>query len=163
MSEAPRQQGNAAPVFFDAELRPHRSLDPRGFVLLMTAVCIVSFTAGMGFFLAGAWPVIGFLGVDVLLIYLAFRINYRSGGIRETLRLTPGGLEVVRQARQGARQSWKFQSAWLQVQAAGGRGKGLRLRSHGKSLVVGSFLTPRECDELARALQQALMECRTAR
>ena len=163
MFEEPRQQENAAPVFFDAELRPHRSLDPRGFVLLMAAVCAVSFAAGLGFFLAGAWPVIGFLGVDVLLIYLAFRINYRQGGIRETLRLTPAALEVVRQAKRGARQSWRFQPTWLQVHAEGGRGKGLRLMSHGKSLVVGAFLTPSECDELARALQQALMDCRAAR
>src|SRR5690606_29773979 len=77
-----------APTLFDAELRPHRSLSPRGFLLLMSGVCALSFTGGLAFFLAGAWPVVGFLGADVLLIYLAFRASYRSGCLVERLHLT---------------------------------------------------------------------------
>src|SRR3546814_1874361 len=71
------------PALFDVELRPHRSLSPRGFLLLMALICAISFTGGLFFYLMGAWPVIGFMGADVLLIYLAFRINYRSGHLVE--------------------------------------------------------------------------------
>src|SRR3546814_12592383 len=83
-------------ALFDAELRPHRSLSPRGFLLLMASVCAFSFAGGLAFYLAGAWPVIGFLGADVLLIYLAFKINYRSGRLVERLHLTRDRLTVIR-------------------------------------------------------------------
>ena len=81
-------------LLFDAELRPHRSLSPQGFLWLMGGICLFSFSAGLAFFLVGAWPVIGFLGADVLLIFFAFRVNYRRAHMRETLKLTPEHLQV---------------------------------------------------------------------
>ena len=66
---------------FSAVLTPHRSLGPRGFLLLMAAVAVASFTTGLVFLLAGAWPVIAFLAADVLLIYWAFLLSYRSGRV----------------------------------------------------------------------------------
>jgi len=83
-------------LVFGAELVPHRSLPPQGFLLLMTTIGVISFGAGIAFYLAGAWPVVGFLGLDVLLIYLAFRINYRRGDLREILELTRDDLLVRR-------------------------------------------------------------------
>ena len=51
----------------------------------MGLIGLVSFAAGAMFFVVGAWPVVGFLGLDLLLIYLAFRASYRSGRAYETL------------------------------------------------------------------------------
>ena len=56
---------------FIAELRPYRSLGPRGFLVLMTFISLVAFVAGIIFMRAGAWPVLGFFGLDVVLIYIA--------------------------------------------------------------------------------------------
>ena len=67
------------PTLFSAVLTPHRSLSATGFVIVMALVGGVSFAAGIAFLLMGAWPVFGFFGLDVLLIYLAFRANYRAG------------------------------------------------------------------------------------
>jgi len=39
---------------FDAVLQPNTSLNPKGFLLLMTAIASVSFAAGMAFMLTGA-------------------------------------------------------------------------------------------------------------
>lgn len=150
------------PALFDAELRPHRSLSPRGFLLLMMGICGFSFAGGLGFYLAGAWPVIGFLGVDVLLIYLAFKINYRSGRLVERLYLTRDRLTVRRVWPGGRSRTWEFQPYWLQVvfdEEAATQERfdcPLILRSHGKSLTVGSFLTREERGEVARALRAAL-------
>ena len=72
----------------DAELRPHRSLGRAGFVALMAAVSLASFGAGAAFALAGAWPVLGFFGLDVALVWLAFRLNFRGGRLVERLRLS---------------------------------------------------------------------------
>ena len=73
---------------FHAVLMPHRSLGPTGFLVLMAASTGIAFVTGMIFLLAGAWPVLGFLGLDVLLIYAAFKLNYRSGRLYETVDLT---------------------------------------------------------------------------
>ena len=68
----------AQPDSYQAVLTPHRSLGPRGFLILMSAVATVSFVAGFAFLLMGAWPVFGFFGLDVALVYLAFKLNYRA-------------------------------------------------------------------------------------
>ena len=66
------------PKIFSALLTPHRSLGPTGFLILMACLGGLSFVSGIIFVSIGAWPVFGFFGLDVLLVYLAFRANYRS-------------------------------------------------------------------------------------
>ena len=145
-------------LFFDARLRPHRSLSPKGFLILMTAVSAVSFAAGMVFFLMGAWMVPGFLGLDVLLLYLAFRLNYRRGRLAETLQLGREALVVRRFLPSGRVQMWRFEPYWLRVQMDDPprRDSQLTLTSHGDRLIVGAYLTPRERLEVACALREAL-------
>ena len=130
----------------------------------MSGICLFSFAAGLACYLAGAWPVVGFLGADVLLIYFAFRINYRRAHMRETLQLTPDQLRVQRINHWGEIQTWDFQTYWLQVfldEQADGENI-LTLRSHGRSLVIGSFLPPREREEVAEALRHALDRSRVS-
>ena len=165
MVEPPKDHSGTAPaepVIFEATLTPHRSLSARGFVVLMAAVCLISFTAGLVFFLVGAWPVIGFLGLDVGLIYLAFRVNYRRGTAYETLRLTPNDLVVDRVDPRGRARRWRFQAHWLQVliDDPPRHDSQLVLRSHGRSLTIAGFLTARERAEVARALRRALVDAR---
>lgn len=145
-------------VWFDAVLHPHRSLSPVGFLILMVLLAGVSFTMGIMFLLAGAWPVFGFFGLDVLLVYIAFRANYRSGMVYETLRLTADDFTVRRVLPDGRAKSWRFQPYWLRVEMDNPprTDSKLRLRSHGKALVIGSFLTPLERLEVAQALRAAL-------
>ena len=152
------------PVLFDVLLTPHRSLPVQGFAILMATLCAVSFCAGLVFFIVGAWPVIGFLGIDVLLIYLAFKVNYRRANMHESLRLTRRDLTVVRVDPWGKARRWRFQPTWLQVQIDDPprHESQLTLRSHGKSLTIGSFLTPGERLDLAKALRDALQEAQTA-
>ena len=166
MTELHSHQATGVPeeVVFDVRLTPHRSLSPRGFVILTAAVGTVGFLAGLGFFLIGAWPVVGFLGLDVALIYLAFRMNYRHGRMYETLRLTRGDLMVERVNPWGERKSWRFQPSWLQVliDDPPQHDSTLTLRSHGRSLAIGGFLAPTERLDLANALRGALEEARSA-
>ncbi len=145
-------------ALLDLHLTPQRSLSPRGFVILMVAVGTVSFSAGLAFFLAGAWPVVGFLGLDVLLIYLAFKVNYRRGRISESLHLTENRLTVQRIHPSGRQEQWEFQPHWLQVlfDLPLRPDSQLVLRSHGRSLAVGAFLTARERLEIASTLRAAI-------
>jgi uncharacterized membrane protein len=154
---------DAAPtVYFDAVLRPHRSLPPSGFFAVMALVGGMSFCAGIVFVLAGAWPVTGFFGLDVLLVYVAFRLNYRSARLHETIHLTRDSLVVERIGVRGDRMRWQFQPYWLRVvfQEHDEDSNSLVLTSHGRSLLLGSFLAPGERRALAAALQDALARSR---
>ena len=155
---------NASPVFLDAELRPNRSLSPRGFRWLMGGLLAISFVAGIVFVSIGAWPVFGFFGLDVLLIWLAFRASYRSGAMFEYLRLTRDALEVKRIHPSGREQKWSFQPWWVRVSLPRPvrHESQLSLSSHGRRLVVGAFLSPRERGEVADALENALHRMRAA-
>ncbi len=143
---------------FSAVLTPHRSLGPKGFMVLMAAVCVVSFGTGLFFYLLGAWPVIGFMGLDVALIYLAFTLNFRALRLYETVDLTQEALTVTRVAPSGRSQSWSFNPYWvrLSVQQRIGRSSELSITSHGKRLVFASFLTDTEREDFASALTSAL-------
>jgi len=146
----------------DLVVYPHRSLGPTGFLALMAVLCGCSFAVGLGFFLSGAWPVVGFLGVDVLVVYLAFRLNYRAARAYETVRLTPGALEVTKVDPGGRGRRISFQPYWLAVDMDDPprRHSRLTLRSHGRWLEIGGFLTPEEKLDLARRLRRALDEAR---
>ena len=142
----------------DLVLYPHRSLSPAGFWLLMTLVAGFSFAAGVAFYLAGAWPVIGFFGLDVVLFYVAFRLSYRSGRVVETIRMRAADLVVQRTSPRGKVRSWSFQPYWLRVEldeSPQRRGQ-LALCSHGQRLVIGAFLAPAERRAVAKTLRAAL-------
>ena len=147
-------------VLFDVLLMPNRSLPPLGFALLMGAISLVSFGAGLTFYLIGAWPIVGFLGLDVLLVYIAFRVSFRRLRAFETLRLTQAVLVFERVSPAGARRRWTFQPYWLKVEFDDPphHGSQLRLWSHGRSVTVGAFLAPLERENLATALRQALQK-----
>ncbi|MBV8535232.1 MAG: DUF2244 domain-containing protein [Alphaproteobacteria bacterium] len=149
---------------FDIVLRPHRSLSPVGFAVIMSILAIWSFIGGLVFWLKGAWPVIGFLGIDIALVYWAFRASYGQGRAAERLRLAEGTLTVWRMDKRGAEERVAFPSYWLRVtleEDQNGPGQ-LFLSSHGRHLAVGAFLAPDERAELARELSAALRQARAA-
>lgn len=153
----------AGGLHFDAVLYPNRALGPIGFLLVMAGISGISFFAGMMAYMAGAWPVMGFFGLDVLLIYIAFRVNFRAGRIYETVQLDDASLLIRRFLPDGRILSWNFQSYWAKVELIE-RAQNLPLlavRSHGKYLVFGNFLTGEERAEFAAALRQALSRQRT--
>ena len=152
------RNSGTAEVCFDAVLHPHRSLSPIGFLILMVVLSAVSFTTGIAFLMMGAWPVFGFFGLDVLLVYIAFRANYRSGLVYETLRLTRDELSVRRVMPSGESKSWSFQPYWLRIEMDDPPryDSELRLSSHGNSLVIAAFLPMEEKVEVAEALKAAL-------
>jgi uncharacterized membrane protein len=155
---------SAEPPFFERVLMPHRSLPPRGFHVLMAVLFLFSVAVGIGFVSAGAWPVCGFFGLDVGLIWLAFRLSYRSARRSETLRLRDDAFTVERVDIYGERRTWRFQPFWLRVILEERRDESNRLllASHGKSLVIADFLGPPMRRELAATLCDALSRWRDA-
>jgi uncharacterized membrane protein len=151
-------------VFLDAVLAPHRSLPPVGFTILMAVLAGCSFCAGMVFVLHGAWPVMGFFGLDVGLVYIAFRINYRSARRQERIRLSREALTVERIGVRGDRRRWRFEPYWLRIvfEEEDADTNRLLITSHGRSLVLASFLGAAERRSFAGRLADAMARWRAA-
>ncbi len=151
------------PARFRAVLTPNRSLSRNGFLVLMAAVTVVNIVTGVVFLVLGAWPVFGFCGLDVLLIYWAFRVNYRDGRLSETIELDYGRLSLVRLSPKGEREQFEMNPYWTRVQIAEMPGRPCRLTfaSHGRELPFATFLSDDERRELASALNGELAALRT--
>jgi uncharacterized membrane protein len=153
----------AAVVFFATRLQPYRSLTWRNFRLLLMIFSGSSFFASMPFVLIGAWPVAGFMGLDVALFYFAFRVNYYAARAYEEVAVSYLELVVAKVSPAGERAEFRFNPAFVhleRVEHAEFGTQRLALVSRGKRLEIASFLGPVEKTDLAGALTRALLEAR---
>ena len=154
---------NDEPTLFSAVLTPHRSLGRTGFIVLMCLIGGISFVAGLVFFIAGAWPVMGFFGLDVLLVYIAFKVSYRTAAAYEQVTMTASTLTVRKVSHRGHVAEWTLNPVWVRLQREEHDEFGIErlfLISHGKRLPVATFLGPAEKASFANALSAALGEAR---
>ena len=155
-----QDQTHDQPKLFSARLTPHRSLNRTGFLVLMVFVAAVSFAAGVAFLLMGAWPVFGFFGLDLLVIWWAFRINFRRAAAVEEISVTPSELRVRRVSHRGHVVEWVLNPLWVRLDQTGDPEFGidrLYLVSRGRRVSIGSFLGPEEKASFAKALMVALL------
>jgi uncharacterized membrane protein len=144
---------------FHAVLTPYRSLGPRGFLAVMAIVGTVCFIGGLAFGVMGAWPVVGFFGLDVLIVWAAFRASYRSARAYEEIRLGDGTLLIRRVTARGEASEVRLDPYWarLIVDRVEDEGVvGLAVASHGQRHEIGAFLDPDARESFARALAAAL-------
>ncbi|MEQ8266191.1 MAG: DUF2244 domain-containing protein [Parvibaculum sp.] len=146
------------PLHFNALVTPHRSLSTRGFAILIGVVAAVNFTAGVLFMLKGAWPIFGFCGLEVLLVWWAFRANYRAARAHETVQLSDEELRIRRVDAKGNARAFSFQPYWVRLSLRKNPDESthLHLVSHGRELEVAAALSPHEREDFARALETAL-------
>lgn len=140
-------------LFMDAVLRPHRSLSLAAFKLMLIVVIAVNAIVAGVFIAHGAFPVAGFLGLDVLALWLAFRWNYRAARREEHVRVSAEQVHVAAIDAKGRAQHWVLNPLWARV---GRDGRGVLIRAGADQMRVGAFLSPKECDSFAAALGNAL-------
>jgi uncharacterized membrane protein len=148
---------------FEARIVPHRSLTPRGFRALMVLFTVISVASAIPFVLFGAWPVAGFMGLDVAILYLAFRANFRAARAYEDIRVTPLELLLAKVTAKGLRREWRFHPAWVRLDRQEHEDFGLlrlSLCSRGRSIEVAHFLGPDQKADFASNLSRALSEAR---
>jgi uncharacterized membrane protein len=143
----------------DLVLRPHRSLTPSGFRALMIVLAAFGIGSGVVVLWLGAWPVLGFLGADVILVYLAFKVSYAAGRAYERVRLSESALTVESVDRWGRRRAVDLQPHWLRVDISEAP-SGLTLTSRGHTVAIASFLPPDELDDVADTIRAALARLR---
>lgn len=151
------------PTLFEARLKPHRSLTRAGFAAVMLAVAGASFTLGAAFLMMGAWPVFGFLGLDVLLVYAALRASFRSARAYEDIHVTPNLLRVRQVSHYGHERENVANPRWVRMETERDEDYGmtrLALISRGVPLVIGAFLPPAQREQVAHGLGSALAEAK---
>jgi|SRR5579862_21777 len=151
------------PTIFNATITPHRSLPRVGFLIVMGVFGGVSFVCGMAFLIMGAWPIFGFFGLDVLLLYFAFRLNYRHAAAYEQVTMTPVALTVRKVSHRGKVREWVLNPLWVRLEKIVHEEFGvekLLLVSRGRQLAVANFLGPVEKASFAAALGNALAQAK---
>lgn len=152
-----------ADALFSAVITPHRSLSPSGFLIVMAVFGGISFVAGMVFLSMGAWPVLGFFGLDVALVYLAFRANYRSARAHEIVTITHDALTIRRVDQRGRAQEVSLNPYWARLSTETDEEfgmMGLKVIGKGNEMPIGDCLSPSERGELHKALSDALHQAR---
>ena len=149
-------------VHFATSLVPHRSLSPEGFRWLIRGAIAANLAIGLPMLLFGAWPVLGFLGLDVWLLWFLFKRSYLDARRSETLVLTDRELIVDRVSPDGEREQHRLDAYWLRVELTG-ESERLTLVSRGNRLVIGRFLAPVERERVSQQLKAALTEVRSPR
>ena len=144
---------------FAAEIRPHRSLGPKGFALVMAAFGALNLIISIPFFLLGAWPIVGFLGLDVLALWLAFRFSFAQARACEQVVLTYVELLVRKISARGAAREWRFNPLWVRIETETDEDFGmtrLALAARGDRLDLADALSPPERADFADAFGRAL-------
>ena len=158
MSETSELSPASSPVLLDIVLYPNQPLGTTGFAVLMGAIVAVSAGLGAAFMAIGAWPVSGFFGLDVLLVYFAFKTAFRRARRAEFIRLDGARLLVAQVDPGGRRREWQFDPGWARVtleEQPRPHGR-LLIGSHGRQVTIGTFLNGDERREIAEALRGAL-------
>ena len=145
---------------FRAILTPNCSLTPNGFAILMGVIALVSFAAGVAFLMMGAWPVFGFFGLDVAIIYWAFRRNFRDAERREIIEVTEHEVIVQRLHPGKPLDEQRFTRPWVRLALEHDDERelvgALTLSQSGRRLEIGSFLGSEERLGFFQALNRAL-------
>jgi uncharacterized membrane protein len=148
---------SAGPHLMQAVLTPHRSLSNKAFVIVLTSFALIDASITTAFLVQGAYPVAFFLILDVLALWLAFRINYRDGRALERVDVAPDVLLVSQRSAKGEDSHWMVSPLWAQVRPDA---RSIRIASAGRAVRVGAFLSPAERADFARALETALARAR---
>lgn len=149
--------------FFQALLTPHRSLGRTGFMVLMGTLSAAWLASGAIFLANGAWPVFGFLGLDVLLVYGAFRLNYRAARAREEVSVSRTSLDIRKIAPSGKAVAHHFNPFWSRFSVNRHAEIGITrmaVDSRGESVPIGAFLNPDDRESFASAFSGALAKAK---
>ena len=155
-------QTEARPLFA-ATLTPHRSLSRHGLRWVVATMAVGASIPGMIFFSLGAWPIVGFLGLDVLAVWWALSASMRDGRRIEKVTLWPDELEFMRVSAGGREELVRFNPLFVKLvidRDFNERTTGLHLRTRDADVELGAFLNADEKASFAKAFGTALKRAR---
>lgn len=155
-------QTQARPLFA-ATLTPNRSLGRRGLRVVIATLAVMASIPGMIFFSLGAWPIVGFLGLDVLLVWWAMSAALREGERLEEVTLWPDQLELRQVAPGGEEQLRRFNPFYVKLvidRDFDERTTALHLRTRDDDIEIGAFLSSDDKASFAKVFGTALKKAR---
>ena len=151
---------------YQRRLIPHRSLSKKGLSTLLFCLGLAGIAVSIPFFLLGAWPVVGFFGLDVLILYLAFRANMRAARAYEEVEISHVELKLRKVSARGAIRDWRFNPAWARLSTDRHEEFGtqrIAVIEGRRQVEIGAFLGAEAKDELAESFGSALREAKQGR
>jgi uncharacterized membrane protein len=161
--DSPKHTDPADAVVFKARLTPHRSLDRRGHFILFGFIFGVTAIISIPFYILGALPIVGFFGLDALLLWFAFRVSNARARAYEEVIVTHIDLLFRRMTWRGRLSEWRFNPLWVKLAREDHAEYGtqrIALVEGRTSVEMGAFLGPHEKADFAGALKAALAEAR---
>jgi uncharacterized membrane protein len=155
-------QTQARPLFA-ATLTPQRSLDRRGLRIVVAVLAVMASIPGMIFFSLGAWPIVGFLGLDALLVWWAMSSSLRDGRRFEVVTLWPDQLELRQVGPGGEEQLQRFNPFFVKLvidRDFDERTTALHLRTRDADIEIGAFLNADDKASFAKVFGTALKKAR---
>ena len=153
---------NSEPVF-NAVLTPYRSLGRTGLLILVALTLAIGAFNMIFFLVADALPVAMFFGLDIVLLYGAFYLNYRAAQAREEVLVSRTELEIRKVAPSGRARVSRYNPLWARFQVDRHHEFGITsmaVTGQGRSTIIGSFLNPDDRESFARAFTAALASVR---
>lgn len=157
------QADHAEKPLFNALLTPHRSLSRNGFAILMALTGGLLLVQALFFLATGAWPIAAFLGADLAVIYVAFRLNYRAARAREEVRVSRQELLIRKVTPRGQVTDYRYNPFWARFQVDRHKEIGItamRVTGQGRTTPIGAFLNPDDRETFADAFSHALATAR---
>ncbi len=162
-------KGNAAPnisdePIFAAELTPYRSLGYRGFIIFLVIAGIMSLIHIVVFLVIGAWPIVFFFGLDFILLFGAFWLNYHTAQAREEVSVSRTDVSVRKFAPSGRVIEHRFNTFWARFSIKRHQEIGIvsmKISGGGRQTDIGSFLNRDDRETFAVAFARALATARS--
>ena len=144
--------------YLDIKIYPNKSLTKSGLTILMAFFLLPALLIGSDFSIKGAWPVAGFLGLELLLIYCAFKVSFANNDIYEHITLDENEFKIVFYGRKQEIKSISIEPTWIKVDLGylKNNSRFLSISSHGKKNLIGKFLSAYEMEIIAKKITYGL-------
>ncbi len=142
---------------FSLTLKRNCSISPAGLLGVFAALSVASAAIGTGFAIAGAWPVLPFVGLEIVALGAAFVLYARRAGDYERIVLAQGRLTVeVSEAERLVQYRLDPRCARVVLERSEGYGARVLLRGAGKEVEIGRHLDAPSRIEFAGELSRRL-------
>lgn len=133
--------------------RRNNSLTSTGRLTVFAFLFVVSVGIASAFAVLGAWPILPFAGIEMLVLFLALRWIERRAADYERISIAGDRVEIEI-CEAGRARSHELSRCWAQLVSRDGAR--LALRSHGREIEIGRHLNDAQRLVLARELGREL-------
>ncbi|WP_210526949.1 DUF2244 domain-containing protein [Rubellimicrobium arenae] len=156
----PTSEADSPPPVAQLQLWPHRSLPRRGFVGFFGATAVLAAVPLLAVLGSPVlWGVLPFFLVTFMALWIAIQATYRTGEVREELRLWPDRILLTRHEPRRPPRRWEANPHWIRTalhETGGPVPNYLTLTGAGRTVELGAFLSEEERIELKPELEDVL-------